>query len=226
MNITYFGHSCFLVEINGVKLLFDPFITPNTLASSVSVETIEADYILLSHGHQDHMYDALAIAKRTGAKLIGIWEIAEWALKNGVADVHHMNIGGKWQFDFGRVQMVQAVHSSSFPDGSYAGAPAGFVVQAGGQTFYYAGDTALYSDMKYIGAKYNIDVAFLPIGSNFTMDLEDALTAASYVGATQVIGMHYDTFPYIAIEHQATLNLAKENNIELTLMEIGQTISM
>lgn len=226
MNISYLGHSCFLIEIAGVKLLFDPFISPNSLAKDINVDTVEADYIFLSHGHQDHMYDALAIAKRTGAKLVGIWEIAEWALKNGVAEVHHMNIGGKWQFDFGKVQMVQAIHSSSFPDGTYAGAPAGFVIQADGQTFYYAGDTALYSDMKYIGEKYKVDVAFLPIGSNFTMDLEDALTAASYVGASKVIGMHYDTFPYIEIEHKAALKQAKESGIEFTLMEIGQTITV
>jgi L-ascorbate metabolism protein UlaG (beta-lactamase superfamily) len=155
MKVTYFGHSCFLVEAEGVKILFDPFITPNSLASDIQADTIEADYIFISHGHQDHVYDALSIAKRTGATIVGIWEIAEWAKNNGIENVHPMNIGGKWNFNFGKVQMVQAVHSSSFPDGSYAGEPAGFVFQTEGITFYYAGDTALYTDMQYIGQKYH-----------------------------------------------------------------------
>ncbi len=226
MKISYWGHSCFLVESGGVKILFDPFITPNPLASEIKADTIEADYIFISHGHQDHTYDALAIARRTGATVVGVWEIAEWAAANGIEKVHPMNIGGKWNFEFGKVQMVQAVHSSSFPDGSYAGYAAGFVMQIADKTFYYAGDTALYSDMKYIGEKYNLDFAFLPIGSNFTMDPEDALTAAAYVGTTKVIGMHYDTFPYIIVDHQAVVSQAVASGIDLTLMSVGQTLDI
>lgn len=226
MKITYCGHSCFLVETNDVKILFDPFITPNPLASGVNVDTIEADYIFISHGHQDHIYDAIAIAKRTGAVVVGVWEIAEWAQKNGIENTHPMNIGGKWEFGFGKVQMVQAVHSSSFPDGSYAGEAAGFVIQVAGSTFYFAGDTALYSDMKYIGEKYQLDFAFLPIGSNFTMDLEDALTAAGLINVTKVIGMHYDTFPYIVVDHKKSLDQAQNAGVDLTLMSIGETITI
>lgn len=225
MKVTYFGHSCFLVEAGGVKILFDPFITPNSLASEIQSDTIDANYIFISHGHQDHVYDALSIAKRTGATIVGIWEIAEWAKNNGVENVHPMNIGGKWNFDFGSVQMVQAVHSSSFPDGTYAGEPAGFVFQIEGTTFYYAGDTALYTDMKYIGEKYKLDFAFLPIGSNFTMDLEDALTAAEYVNVKKVIGMHYDTFPYIVIDHAETFKKAQTAGVDLSLMSIGKTLT-
>jgi len=226
MKVTYFGHSCFLVEAEGVKILFDPFITPNSLASDIQADTIEADYIFISHGHQDHVYDALSIAKRTGATIVGIWEIAEWAKNNGIENVHPMNIGGKWNFNFGKVQMVQAVHSSSFPDGSYAGEPAGFVFQTEGITFYYAGDTALYTDMQYIGQKYQLNFAFLPVGSNFTMDLEDALTAASYINVKKVIGMHYDTFPYIVIDHAASVKLADHAGIDLSLMAVGETITI
>ena len=126
MKVTYYGHSCFLVETNGKKLLFDPFISFNELAKDIDVNSIEADYILQSHGHTDHIADTVAIAKRTGAKVVCSWEIHEWLKKQGVENTHPMNIGGKWQFEFGTVKCVVAQHSSSMPDGSYGGNPMGF----------------------------------------------------------------------------------------------------
>ncbi|GAB3172062.1 metal-dependent hydrolase [Telluribacter humicola] len=221
MKITYFGHSCFGVETSHVKLLFDPFITPNQLAANISVDDIEADYIFISHGHEDHVADAVHIAKRTGATVVAAFEITQWLGKQGVDKVHPMNTGGKWTFDFGMVQMVPAFHSSSLPDGSYGGSPIGYVIQLGGYSFYFAGDTALYSDMRLIGEQYNLDFAFLPIGSNFTMDIHDALRATKLLDTDKVFGMHYDTFPYIKIDKEAAVKLAEEKRVDLHLLPVG-----
>ncbi len=226
MKITYFGHSCFGVESAHHRLLFDPFITPNTLAAQIDIEAIEADYIFISHGHQDHVADAEYLAKRTGATVVANFEIYTWLMNKGVTNGHPMNTGGKWTFEFGQVQMVAAMHSSSFPDGSYAGSANGFVIQLGGKTFYYAGDTALFSDMKLIPDTYNVDFAFLPLGSNFTMDLYDACKAAHYVNTRQVIGMHYDTFPYIVIDKEAAMSVAQTNGIDLHLMSVGGQLEL
>jgi L-ascorbate metabolism protein UlaG (beta-lactamase superfamily) len=138
MQFTYYGHACFSVEVNGKKLLFDPFITPNELAASVDINAIEADYILVSHGHSDHIADCVALANRTGALVITNWEVYEWLVKQGVANIHPMNTGGTRDFDFGRLKCVVAQHSSSLPDGSYGGNPMGFVIKstAGTLPFY------------------------------------------------------------------------------------------
>jgi L-ascorbate metabolism protein UlaG (beta-lactamase superfamily) len=226
MKITYFGHSCFGVETAHHRLLFDPFITPNTLAANIDIDKIEADYIFISHGHSDHVADAEYIAKRTGATVVANFEIYTWLTEKGIAKGHPMNTGGKWTFEFGQVQMVAAMHSSSLPDGSYGGSANGFVVQLGGKTFYFAGDTALYSDMKLIPDTYNIDFAFLPIGSNFTMDMYDACKAAHYVNTKEVIGMHFDTFPYIVIDKEEVMSVAKTNNINMHLMNVGEIMEM
>ncbi|HPI10175.1 MAG TPA: metal-dependent hydrolase [Catalimonadaceae bacterium] len=221
MQITYYGQSCFQVNIGGYKILFDPFITPNPLAKEIDITKIEADYILLSHAHQDHIYDAEAIAKNTGATIIGIWEIHAWFEQKGVK-THPMNIGGKWPFEFGTVIMTPAIHSSSFPDGSYGGNPAGFVIENDEHTFYYSGDTALFSDMKLIGEIYKPEFAFLPIGDNFTMGIKEAVMASRFVGVKKIIGMHFDTFPYIQIDHKEAMMIASFNEAELILPEIGK----
>ncbi len=226
MRITYYGHSCFLIETEGKKVLFDPFITPNELAREIDINNIQADYILLSHGHQDHMADVEAIYKNTKATLVANFEIVSWFANKGIENNHPMNTGGKKEFDFGSVKMVNAIHSSSLPDGSYAGSAAGFVVQTKEKTFYYAGDTALTLDMQLIAEEYKIDLAFMPIGDNFTMNIHDALKAADFVKTNTIIGMHYDTFPYIRLDHKEVKNVAANAGKELKLMEIGETFTL
>lgn len=224
MNITYYGHSCFGVEVNGKHLLFDPFISPNELAKNINVNTVKADYILISHGHEDHIADAVAIAKRTNAKVICNWEIYVWLNKQGVENIHPMNIGGKIKLDFGNVKCVNAVHSSSLPDGSNGGNPMGFVVESNEGNFYYAGDTALTYDMKLIGDYRKINFAFLPIGDNFTMGVDNAIIACDFINCKDIIGMHYDTFGFIKINQEEALQKFNHSGKQLTLLKIGETI--
>lgn len=226
MKITYYGQSCFLFEIGKNRVLFDPFISPNELASSINVDDIKADYILLSHGHQDHVHDAEQIAKNNNATIVANFEITTWYGNKGIKNVHPMNTGGKVTLPFGTVKMVNAIHSSSLPDGSYGGTAAGFVVETENKTFYYAGDTALTYDMKLIPEQFDVDFALLPIGDNFTMDIHDAMIAADFVQVEKVIGMHYDTFPYIQIDKEEVMEVAKLADKELILLEIGQTIEL
>lgn len=226
MEITYYGHSCFVISTQGKRIIFDPFITPNELAKDINVADIKVDYILLSHGHQDHTADVETIYENSKATIVSSFEVVSWFGNKGLTKGHPMNHGGGWDFDFGRVKMVNAVHSSSMPDGSYGGKPGGFVVQTEEKTFYYAGDTALHYDMQLIKERYALDLAFLPIGDNFTMDIHDALKAAEFAGTDQVVGMHYDTFPYIQIDHKACQKLAEEKGIKLKLLKIGEIIKL
>lgn len=225
MQITYYGHSCFGVEVNGKHLLFDPFITPNELAKNIDANTVKADYILISHGHEDHIADAVSIAKRTGAKVICNWEVNVWLQKQGLENIHPMNTGGKVKLDFGNVKCVNAVHSSSLPDGSNGGNPMGFIVESVEGNFYYAGDTALTYDMKLIGEYRTIKFAFLPIGDNFTMGPENAMIASEFINCKDIIGMHYDTFGYIKIDKAEAQRKFELSGKRLTLLEIGQTIT-
>jgi L-ascorbate metabolism protein UlaG (beta-lactamase superfamily) len=221
MKLNYLGHSSFLLEISEKKILFDPFISPNELASDIKVDEIECDYILVSHGHNDHVADLVNIAKRTGAKVVAAYEIIEWLTIQGVENGHPMNLGGKWDFDFGSVKMTYAAHSNSLPDGSYGGTAAGFIIKAEGKTIYYAGDTALMQEMKLTGELYNIDYAFLPIGDNFTMGIEDAVLAAGFINCKNIIGMHYDTFGYIKIDFDKAKATFSDAGLDLQLLEIS-----
>lgn len=223
MEITYYGHSCFGVEVNGKHILFDPFITPNELAKKIDASNVKADYILVSHGHEDHVADLVKIAKRTESKVICNWEIHVWLNKQGISNTHPMNIGGKWKFDFGNIKCVAAVHSSSLPDGSYGGNPMGFIVESSEGNFYYAGDTALTYDMKLIGNYRSINFAFLPIGDNFTMGVDNAIIAAEYINCGKIIGMHYDTFGYIKINKEDAVRKFVNSGNELILFDIGET---
>lgn len=224
MQFTYYGHSCFSIRVNGKILLFDPFITGNELATAIDINLIEADYILLSHGHFDHVADAEAIAKRTNATIIANYEVAMWFAGKGIKNYHPMNPGGKWAFDFGTLKCVHAVHSSSLPDGSYGGTPMGFIVMNDEHNFYYAGDTALTVDMQLIPSVTPIDFAILPIGDNFTMGMEDAVLAAKMIQTKMVIGVHYDTFGFIKIDHPKAIDLFSKHELELKLPVIGETI--
>jgi L-ascorbate metabolism protein UlaG (beta-lactamase superfamily) len=223
MNITYYGHSCFGVEINGKHLLFDPFISPNELAKKIDITSVKADYILISHGHEDHIADVEVIALRTKAKIICSAEISSWLAKKGIENIHAMNIGGKARLDFGNIKCVVAVHSSGLPDGSYGGNPMGFVVESSEGNFYYAGDTALTYDMKLIGDYRKIDFAFLPIGDNYTMGVDNAIIASDFIDCDNLIGMHYDTFASIKIDKEEAISKFNRNGKKLTLMEIGET---
>jgi L-ascorbate metabolism protein UlaG (beta-lactamase superfamily) len=225
MKITYYGHSCFLAEINGKRVFFDPFISPNEKASHIDVSKLTADYIFLSHGHSDHVADVEAIYRQSDAQLVSTFEVIEWFAKKGIENGHGMNHGGNWTFDFGKVKMVNAIHSSSMPDGSYGGNPAGFVVRAEEKTFYYAGDTALHMDMQLIEEEFDIDFAFLPIGDNFTMGISDAARAARMIGTSRVIGMHYDTFPPIEINHEKAKAVFNEHGAELILLSVGESFN-
>lgn len=226
MKFTYYGHSCFAVETAGKTLLFDPYITPNELAKAVQVEAIQADYILISHGHYDHILDAVEIAKRTGATTVCNFEIYLWLEGKGVEKIHPMNHGGAWNFDFGRVKFVNAVHSSVLPDGGYGGNAGGFVVEAAEGAFYFAGDTALTLDMKLLAEEFSLKFAVLPIGGNFTMDARDAARATALLDCRTVVGVHYDTFPPIKIDRSAARAAFEQAGATLHLPAIGETIDL
>lgn len=226
MLITYYGHSCFLVNVNGKKLLFDPFISPNPLAAHIDIASVKADYILVSHGHEDHIADLVEIARQNDATVISNWEIHSWCQNKGINRTHPMNIGGHWIFDFGKVKCVNAVHSSSFPDGSYAGNPMGFLIEAPSGKFYYSGDTALHLDMKLIGDYKKMDFAFLPLGNNFTMGIDNAVIAAEFIKCERIIGMHYDTFEMIRIDHDEAKQTFEKAGKKLSLLKIGETIEI
>jgi L-ascorbate metabolism protein UlaG (beta-lactamase superfamily) len=223
MKITYYGHACFGAEISGKYLLFDPFITQNPLAKSVDVKKIKADYILVSHAHDDHLADAASIAAQTGATVVANFEVAEWLGKNGVRKTHGLNPGGSFSLEFGRAKFVHAIHSSSFPDGSYGGVPGGFVVESKEANFYYSGDTALTLDMKLFGEVARLKFAILSVGGNFTMDADDAIRAAGLLQCKDIMGVHYDTFPPIKIDHNAAKEKFRTAGLTLHLLSIGET---
>lgn len=226
MKLTYLGHACVLVEFGGKKLLFDPFISGNELAKNINVDAIEADYILITHGHQDHILDVEQIARNTGAKIVSNFEIVSYYGNKGI-EGHPMNHGGAWKFDFGTVKYVNAIHSSSFPDGSYAGNPGGFVIWNDENCFYFAGDTALTMDMKLIPMTCpKLDFCILPIGDNFTMGFDEALLASDFVACPRVVGCHYDTFGYIVIDKEAVTKAFAEKQKELILTDIGGQIDI
>jgi L-ascorbate metabolism protein UlaG (beta-lactamase superfamily) len=223
MKTTYYGHACFSVEVSDKTLLFDPFITPNELAKGVDAKKVPADYILVSHGHMDHLADAADIARRTGATLISNFEITTWFNKQGIERTHPLNLGGGHRFNFGRVKFVNAIHSSSLPDGANGGNPGGFVVESTAGNFYYSGDTALTMDMKLIGETTRLLFAALPIGDNFTMGIDDAVKAADFVGCSQILGLHYDTFAPIKIDHEQALAKFKAAGKHLRLLAPGES---
>lgn len=225
MKVTYYGHSCFSIEVGGKVLILDPFITPNELAKSIDVNSIKADFVLLSHGHGDHVADAETIARNNDATIVSTYEIATYySAKN--LKYHPMNIGGSWDFGHFKVKCVNAVHSSVFPDGTYAGNPMGFVISVGDKHLYYSGDTALTYDMKLIAEDFALSAALLCMGDNFTMGIQDAVKAAQFVNAKRVVAMHFDTFPYIKIDHAKAAQLFQEKGIELIFPEIGQSIEL
>ena len=225
MDITYYGHATFGIEIEGKHLLIDPFISGNPLASHINVHTMKADYILLTHAHQDHVLDVEVIAERTGATIISNYEMMlYYQVKDfKVAPVNH---GGTFQSDSFSAKYVNAIHTSSFADGTYGGEPGGFVITSANKSIYIAGDTALTFDMKLIPMQTTLDAVVFPIGDTFTMGIEDAILASDFVECNKVIGCHYDTFPPIEIDKEKAKEqfIAKEK--ELILLEIGTSMKI
>lgn len=220
MKITFLGHASLAIYINDIHILVDPFISANEKASHINIENLQADYILVTHAHQDHILDVEAIAKRTGAIIISNYEIVTHYGNLGLKG-HPMNHGGSWDFDFGRVKYVNAIHTSSFPDGSYGGQPGGFVIEGEHKTIYIAGDTALTFDMKLIPMHTKLDLAILPIGDNFTMGIDDAILASDFVECNKVLGYHFDTFGFIKIDQEEAKRKFLDKGKKMILLEIG-----
>lgn len=223
MKVTYYGHACFSVVVSGKVLLFDPFLSGNPLAKAIDVKSVPADFILVSHGHDDHTGDTVEIAKRTGALVIANFEVAMWLEKQGAPRVHPLNHGGGHPFAFGRAKFVNAVHSSTLPDGANGGNAGGFVIESGDGNFYFSGDTALTLDMQLIGESTPLKFAALCIGDNFTMGPDDAVKAARFVSCQEILGVHYDTFPPIKIDHAAAQEKFRAAGKRLHLLRIGET---
>jgi L-ascorbate metabolism protein UlaG (beta-lactamase superfamily) len=226
MKITYYGQNTLAIKVAGKHLIVDPFITDNPLSKDlVDPTSLKADYILLTHAHFDHVQDALLIAKNTGATIISNYEIAMYYQAKGVT-VHPMNIGGSWQFDFGKVRLVHALHTSSFEDGTYGGQAGGFVIEGEHKNIYIAGDTALTMDMKLIPMQTKLDLAILPVGDNFTMGINDAIIASNFLQCDKVLGVHYDTFEYIKIDHEKAKKKFFDAEKDLMLLAIGESIEL
>lgn len=225
MKITYLGHAALSVEIGETTIIVDPFISPNELAKDIDVNELKADYILITHAHQDHIVDVETIVKNTGAKIVSNYEIVTHYGNLGF-EGHPMNQGGSWQFDFGRVTYTNAIHTSSFPDGSYGGQPGGFILETSEGNLYIAGDTALTMDMKLIPMQCSIDLAVLPIGDNFTMGIESAIIASDFIECNKVLGYHYDTFGYIVIDHDEAQKAFADEGKDLILLPIGEALSI
>ncbi|QQY07585.1 MAG: metal-dependent hydrolase [Candidatus Xiphinematobacter sp.] len=226
MKITYYGHACFKVCMAGVELLFDPFISPNPLASDVQLDQVSADYILVSHGHEDHLADATYLACAGNVPIISNWEICNWFSRQGVCKTYAMNHGGTLILPFGMVKYVYAQHSSSLPDGSYGGNPGGFIVHSPTGAFYYSGDTALTTDMKCFGEDFRLNFSAFPIGDTLTMGYKDAARAASFTRVKDVLGLHYDTFPVIQIDQKMALHHFQQAGLRLHLPPIGTVLRL
>lgn len=226
MEITFLGHAALLIQTPEHQILVDPFISGNPKTDGIiAIEDLKPDVILITHAHQDHVLDVESIARNSGAMIISNYEIVTYYQNLGLQG-HPMNHGGARTFDFGWLKYVNAVHTSSFADGSYGGQPGGFLLKQGGKHIYLAGDTALHTDMNLIPLYGKLDLAVLPIGDNFTMGYEDAVHASNMIQCDRIMGIHYDTFGYIEIEKQAALGAFEAAGKTLLLPEIGDSVTV
>ena len=233
MEIKFHGHSCFELSEGEATVLVDPFLKPNNPAAVATAEEVDATHIAISHGHADHMADAVAVAKRTGAEAVAVVEIANWLEEQGVETVHDPNLGGTVEFDWGWVKLVPAWHTSTLPGsaespfspttGTPVGVPAGLVIRLGETTIYHTGDTCLFGDMKLIAERNPPDVVLLPIGGHYTMDRHDAVVAVEFIGAPTAIPMHYDTVPAIETDAEAfKADVESQTSSKVVLLKPGQ----
>lgn len=227
MKARYLGHSTVELELNGVKVLLDPFITQNPKAKDIEIKDLKPDYIFLSHCHGDHVADMEAIQKNSDASVVSIVETGAWVSKQGVPDdkIIAMNFGGTIKTKFGSAKMVFALHTNATPEGDYAGVAAGYVFKSNDKSIYFAGDTALTLEMQLL-ADQNLDWAFLPIGDFYTMGVEDAIKAAKFINCRNIIGIHYNTFPPIQIDNEEAVDKFAEAGLKLHLLNIGESIEL
>ncbi len=234
MEIKYHGHSCFELSDGEATLLVDPFLKPNNPTAVATSEQVEPTHIAITHGHADHMADAVPVAKRTGAHCVSIVELAEWLKGQGIEDVADPNLGGTVSYDWGSVKLVPAWHTSTLPGSEEApfsaehgiaiGTPTGLIIKIGGVTVYHAGDTCLFGDMRLIGERERPDVALLPIGGHYTMDRHDGVAAVEMIGARTVIPIHFGTFPAIETDAAAFKSeVESRTSSQVVVLEPGQT---
>ncbi|HEU5105922.1 MAG TPA: metal-dependent hydrolase [Solirubrobacterales bacterium] len=237
MEIKYHGHSCFEFSEGETTVLVDPFLKPNNPSAVHTGEEVAPTHIAITHGHADHMADAVPVAKRTGAHCVAIVELAEWLKGQGIEEVSDPNLGGTVEFDWGYISLVPAWHTSTLPGSEEApfsaehgislGTAAGLVIKIGETTVYHAGDTCLFSDMKLVAERSDIDVFCVPIGGHYTMDRHDAVRACQFVGAKTVIPIHFDTFPPIETDAGAfKADVESQTSSAVVVLEAGQTHSV
>ena len=224
LKLTYHGHSCFELEGDGHRVIVDPFLNGNTHAK-VKPANIKVAAVLVSHGHGDHVGDAVEIAKHNKCEVVTNFEIANWLADQGV-QAHGMHIGGSHVFPWGRVKLTPALHGSSLPDGSYGGNPAGLLIWMGGKCVYYAGDTGIHSDMALYGRLNPIDLALLPIGDNYTMGIDDAVEAAVLCQAKEAVPIHFDTFPVIPADPGEFVRKCQARGIRARVVAFGETVEV
>jgi L-ascorbate metabolism protein UlaG (beta-lactamase superfamily) len=239
MEIRWHGHSCFELSEGEARVLVDPFLKPNNPKAVATADEVEPTHIAISHGHADHIADAIPVARRTGAHCVAMVELADWLGSKGVEEdkLSDPNLGGTVKFDWGYISLVPAWHTNTIPGSDEApfsaehgisiGTPSGLVIKIGETTVYHAGDTCLFSDMQLIARRSDIDVALLPIGGHYTMDRHDAVAAAEFVGAATVLPMHYDTFPPIETDAAAfKSDVEAQTSSKVVLLEPGETHSV
>ena len=226
MDIHFIGQATVELSEGSTRLLVDPFLAPNSPVAGVSANDVDPTHILITHGHADHMADAVAVAKRTGVPCVALTELANWLGDQGVENVSDPNLGGTVEFDWGWVKLVQAFHTGTLPDGTVVGGQVGLVINIGGKTVYHLGDTGLVSDLRLIAARTPVDIALIPIGGHYTMDRHDAVVAADFIGAETVIPIHYNTFPPIETDAEAfKSDVESKTSSQVVILSPGETHS-